>query len=68
MLTKVCNLSPGDDIATGRHSGVLKNVEMCEDGVILLEYESGIQEWLESFRIVVKKDKFSSFFTPDPVQ
>lgn len=68
MLIQVCNLSPGDEVVTGRYNGILSNVKNSEDGSILLEFENGGQEWLESNRIVVKKDKFSSFFTPDPVQ
>lgn len=68
MLVQVSNISPGDEISTARGGGKVKAVEVLEDGSVRLEYFEGPQEWLESGQIVVKKDKFSLFFTPNPVQ
>lgn len=68
MLVSVTNISPGDEISTSRGGGKVKAIEVLEDGSVRLEYFGGPQEWLERGQIVVKKDKFSSFFVPDPVQ
>ena len=62
MLTQVCNLSVGDDVATARHSGKLSNVTTSDDGTVCLMFEDGFQEWLESSNIAVKKDKYATFF------
>lgn len=68
MLVSVINISPGDEISTARGGGKVKSIEVLEDGSVRLEYFEGPQEWLESGQIVVKKDKFQSFFAPNPVQ
>lgn len=68
MLIPVSNISPGDDISTARGGGVVKGVEHFEDGSVRLEFIEGPQEWLESGQIVVKKDKFNTFFSGNPVQ
>lgn len=68
MLIKVSNISPGDDIATARGGGVVESVELLDDGGTILVYTGGHREWLESGQIVVKKDKFQTFFTASPVQ
>lgn len=68
MLVPVTNISPGDDISTARGGGIVESIVVQEDGSVRLVFTGGLQEWLSSGQIVVKKDKFSTFFAPDPVQ
>lgn len=68
MLVPVTNISPGDDISTARGGGIVESIVVQEDGSVRLVFTGGLQEWLSSGQIVVKKDKFSTFFVPDPVQ
>ena len=68
MLVKVTNINPGDDIATARGGGIVESVEILDDGGTILVYTGGHREWLESGQMVVKKDKFQTFFAQNGVQ
>ena len=70
MLIQACNVSKGDEIITSSRpsGGLVEDIEVTEDGTVRITYAGGGLDWLESPQIVVRKDKFFTFFTPDPVQ